>query len=76
MLEDTLLEEPIRAVRLPIWKNIALIGDPVAPALIAERVTGDDGQNQFELGDAQLGSMPVEGGTKNNPLEPLSMILP
>ncbi len=69
----TLLRELIRVRKFPISNETEALGEPKAPALVAERLVADEGQNQAESGDGQLGSRPEDG--INSPFEPLSMKL-
>jgi hypothetical protein len=66
----------VRSLKLPIWKKTSLFVSPKAPLFVAERVTGDAGQNQGELVVVHIGSWPNDGGVKNSPFEPLSTMVP
>jgi hypothetical protein len=74
ILENTLLFELTRLLRLPISNETVPFEEPEAPALVALRVTVDDGQNQLWLGEPQFGIGFDKGGVKNKPFEPLSII--
>ena len=75
ILAKTLLDELTRLTKLPIWNETILLGEPVAPVLVAERFTVDEGQNQSELGETQSGRRVAEGGGKKSPFVPVSMKL-
>ena len=76
ILENTKLAgELVRVVKLPIWNETALLGEPNAPELVAKRLTVDDGQNQLALGPVQFRRWLDKGGVRNSPFEPLSIKL-
>ena len=75
ILAKTLLDELTRLTKLATWNGTVPLGEPVAPMLVAERFTADEGQNQSELGEAQSGRRVAEGGGKNSPFVPVSMKL-
>jgi hypothetical protein len=74
MLENTILDELVSVSKLPIWKKTSFLGDPEVVVFVAESVIADGGQNQKEL-ELHSGSWPDDGGVKNSPFEPLSMML-
>ena len=68
---NTLLDEPKRVVALPILNETKLLGDPVYPSVVADKLSVEDGQYQSSHIIRSL----IELLLKNSPFEPLSIKL-